>query len=309
MTNDRFGMLWGLAGGATLASLTEARKVAEFAEKSSFDSFWISQAMGIDAIVALACIGANLPGINEFGTSIVPLFGRHPVGLAQLSRTTQNALNGRFTLGIGTASRRHVTDVLGINWDKPFSYTQEFVNALEPLLAGKQTDLNGEQITAHAKLKIDAQPTPILLAALGPRMLQFAGSRMQGTTLGQCGPRTISNYVLPHLRVGAKRVGRNGPIRIMALVRICVTDDISGAKALAREIAAHYQSNPSYANATKHEGLEDASELHLIGSWQRILDGLGEYARAGATDLRIQVVTHNQKSREKTYDALSDYLT
>ena len=82
MANDRLGMLWGLAGGTTLASLMEARKIAEFAEKCNFDSFWISQAMGIDPIVALACIGADFPDINEFGTSVVPLYGRHPVGLA-----------------------------------------------------------------------------------------------------------------------------------------------------------------------------------------------------------------------------------
>ena len=95
----------------------------------------------------------------------------------------------------------------------------------------------------------------------------------------------------------------------MALVRICVTEDIAGAKTLAREISAHYQASPSYAGATKHEGLEDASDLHLIGSWQQVIDGLAKYAEAGATDLRIQVAAHDDKSRECTYDALANYLS
>ncbi|MDE0728775.1 MAG: LLM class F420-dependent oxidoreductase, partial [Alphaproteobacteria bacterium] len=81
------------------------------------------------------------------------------------------------------------------------------------------------------------------------------------------------------------------------------------AKALAREITAQYQSNPSYANATKHEGLDDASDLHLIGSWKQVLDGLAEYAEAGATDLRIQIAAHDETSRERTRDALADYLS
>jgi len=309
MTNDRFGIRWGLAGGTTLASIDEARGAARFAEEAGFDSFWISHAMGVDPIVALACIGSDFPGIGEVGTSVVPLYGRHPVGLAQLARTAQNALGGRLTLGVGAASKRHAEDVLGLSWDKPFSYTREFIEALEPLLANKEADTNGEQISAHATLAIEAQPTPILLAALGPRMLRFAGSRLAGTTLGQCGPRTISSYILPHLQAGAEDADRGSAPRIMALVRICVTDDFAGAKALAREISAQYQSFPSYANATKHEGLDDASDLHLIGSWQHVLDGLAEYAEAGATDLRIQVAAHDEISREKTCDALADYLS
>jgi len=173
MTNDRFGIRWGLAGGTTLASLSEARNAARFAASYSFDSFWISHAMGVDPILTLACIGPEFPTIGEMGTSVTPLFGRHPIGLAQLTRTAQNALDGRFTLGIGAASRRHAEEVLGMSWAKPFSFTREFIAALEPLLTGQAADTNGEQVTAHAELGIDAAPTPILLAALGPRMLRI----------------------------------------------------------------------------------------------------------------------------------------
>lgn len=309
MTNDRFGIRWGLAGGTTLASIDEARAAARFAEDAGFDSFWISHAMGVDSIAALACIANDVGKIGEVGTSVVPLYGRHPVGLAQLSRTAQNALGGRFTLGIGAASRRHAEEALGLTWDKPFSYTRQFIEALQPLLAGERADTDGDQVSAHAELGIEAAPTAILLAALGPRMLRFAGGRLQGTTLGQCGPRTISSYILPHLQAGAEAVGRSGAPRVMALVRICVTDDIAGAKVLAREISAQYQANPSYANATKHEGLENAADLHLIGSWQQVLDGLAAYAEAGATDLRIQVAAHDKASEERTYGFLADYLS
>jgi F420-dependent oxidoreductase-like protein len=309
MTNDRFGIRWGLAGGTTLASIDEARAAAQFAEEAGFDSFWISHATGVDSIAALACLGGDFPGLGEVGTSVVPLYGRHPVGLAQLARTAQNAVGGRLTLGVGAASRRHVEGALGLTWDKPYSYTREFIEALQPLLADGQADTDGEQVSAHVQLGIEAQPTPILLAALGPRMLRFAGGRLSGTTLGQCGPRTISSYILPHLHAGAEDAGRGDSPRVMALVRICITDDFAGAKALAREISAQYQSNPSYANATRHEGLDDPSDLHLIGGWQQILDGLAEYAEAGATDLRVQVAAHDETSSRRTYDALADYLS
>ncbi len=266
MTNDRFGIRWGLAGGATLASLDEARKAARFAEKAGFDSFWISHNMAVDAVLTLACIGRDVPGLGEVGTSVVPLYGRHPVGFAQLVRTAQNALGGRFTLGVGAASRLHAEGILGLSWDKPFSYTREFLAALEPLLADNPADTDGEQVSAHATLTIEAQPTPILLAALGPRMLRLAGGRLQGTTLGQCGPRTISSYILPHLQSGAESAGRTDSPRVMALVRICVTDDVAGAKTLAREVAAQYHAIPSYAAVIEREGLAEPADLHLIGT-------------------------------------------
>ena len=174
-------------------------------------------------------------------------------------------------------------------------------------MAGAAADVTGEQVSAHAELAIDAPPTPILLAALGPRMLRFAGARTAGTTLGQCGPRTIETYVLPHLRAGAEAAGRATP-RVMALVRVCVTEDRDAAKAMAREISAFYQSIPSYAAVTAHEGLAEPSDLHLIGGWQEVLDGLAAYGAAGATDLRIQVACPDAKSRSDTEAALADYL-
>jgi 5,10-methylenetetrahydromethanopterin reductase len=309
MANDRFGLSWGMAGGTVLASIAEARAAARLAEEIGFEHFWISHAAGVDSLAALACLGGDFPGLREVGTSVVPLYGRHPLALAQLARTAQNALGGRLTLGIGTGNQGFVEGKLGLAWGKPYTYAREFIDALAPLLDGKPADATGSLVSAHGELGIEAAPTPILLAALGPRMLRFAGARLQGTTLGQCGPRTISSYILPHLREGAEAAGRETPPRVLALVRICVTDDVAGAKALAREISARYQAIPSYAEATKHEGLDDPSDLHLIGGWPQILDGLAAYGEAGATDLRVQVAAHDAKSRDASHEALADYLS
>ncbi|MCB1743807.1 MAG: TIGR03564 family F420-dependent LLM class oxidoreductase [Gammaproteobacteria bacterium] len=308
MSNDRLGVRWGLAGGTMLSSVDQARSAARFAESAGFDSLWISHSMAVDPIVALACVADDAPSLSELGTSVVPLYGRHPIGLAQLAMTAQTALAGRFTLGIGAASKEHAEDRLGLSWAKPFTFTRQFVDALEPLLAGRQTDMDASELCAHAQLLIDAPPTPILLAALGPRMLRFAGARLAGTSLGQCGPKTIASYVLPTLREGAESAGRTLP-RIMALVRISVTDDHAGALALAREISARYQAIPSYARVLAREGLDDPARLHLIGSWQQVLDGLAAYAEAGVTDLRIEVATHSPAAREATQAALADYLS
>ena len=308
MANDRLGVRWGLAGGTTLATVEEVRAAARFADASGFDSLWVSHAMAVHPIVALACVGADAPHLNELGTSVVPLYGRHPIDVAQQAMTAQTALGGRFTLGIGAASKQQAEERMGIPWDRPFSLTRDFVNGLQPLLAGQAAHVVGEQLTTRTTLDIDAPNTPILLAALGPRMLRFAGARVDGTTLGQCGPRTIATYVVPHLDAGAAAAGRARP-RVMALVRICVTEDRRGAFALAQAISARYQAFPSYARVLAKEGLADPAELHLIGSWQQVLDGLAAYAEAGASDLRIEVSAHTEAAREATRLALAEYLS
>jgi F420-dependent oxidoreductase-like protein len=308
LVNDRFGVRWGLAGGTTLATVEEVRAAVRWADASGFDSLWVSHAMAVHPIVALACVGADAPHLTELGTSVVPLYGRHPIDVAQQAMTAQTALGGRFTLGIGAASKQQAEERMGIPWDRPFSFTREFVNGLQPLLAGQAAHVVGEQLTTRTKLEIDAPNTPILLAALGPRMLRFAGERVDGTTLGQCGPRTIATYVVPHLDAGAAAAGRARP-RVMALVRICVTEDRRGAFALAQAISARYQAFPSYARVLAKEGLADPADLHLIGSWQQVLDGLAAYAEAGARDLRIEVSAHTEAAREATRMALATYLS
>jgi F420-dependent oxidoreductase-like protein len=306
-TGDRLGVRWGLAGGIALASIEEVRDVARYAVTAGFDSLWISHSNAVDPIVALACTAEESAGLSEVGTSVVPLYGRHPIGVAQLARTAQSALNGRFTLGIGAASKQAVKTSMGLPWDRPLAFTREFIDGLQPLLAGEQADVDGTQVTTHGLLNITASDTPILLAALGPRMLELAGQRVQGTTVGQCGPRTIASYIAPTLRAAADAAGRPEP-RIMALIRICVTDDHAGAYALARDTATRYRAVPSYAAVQDREGLDDPAELHLIGTWERVLDGLGAYAAAGVTDFRLEVAAHNSAARATTRAALAQHL-
>jgi 5,10-methylenetetrahydromethanopterin reductase len=306
---ERFGVRWGLAGGTAVRSVDEARAVARYAAAAGFDSLWISHAAGVDPVVALACAAPDLGGLTEVGTSVTPLYGRHPIGLAQLVRTAQSALGGRFTLGVGAASRGAVHDRMGLAWERPLEFTREFLDGLQPLLAGRPADTTGAQLTTHFELAVDAADTPVLLAALGPRMLELAGRRVQGTSLGQCGPRTIAEYIAPTIRAAA--AGRPEP-RIMALVRLCVTptaDARAGALALARATAAQYRQVPSYRAVQDREGLAEPAELHLLGSWEQILDGLGRYAAAGVTDLRLEVAAPDEATRETTREALARHLT
>jgi F420-dependent oxidoreductase-like protein len=308
MSDDgRLGVRWGLAGGTALTTVAEVGALARWAGQVGFDSFWVSQANAVDPVVALAAAADDCARLSEVGTSVVPLYGRHPVAVAQMVRTAQSALDGRLTLGIGPSHAGPVAETYGLGWERPLGYTSEFIDGLQPLLAGRPVSVEGAQLVARAELSIDAPDTPILLAALGPRMLDLAGRRTAGTTVGQCGPKTIADHVAPLVREAAEAAGRPEP-RIMALVRLCVTDDVDGARALAREVGARYAALPSYAAVLAREGLDEPGDLHLIGTWSRVLDGLGRYADAGVTDLRLEIAAPDEASRRSSQEALAGHL-
>jgi F420-dependent oxidoreductase-like protein len=302
------GVTWGLAGGVALRSVAEVADAGRWAATTGFHSFWVSQSTAVDPVVALAAAAHDLQGLGEVGTSVVPLYGRHPIGLAQMVRTAQSALGGRLTLGIGPSHREQVEPTFGLSWDRPLGYTNQFLDGLLPLLNGEPVDVEGDQLTSRTELNIEAAATSVLLAALGPKMLEMAGRRTAGTTVGQCGPITIATHIVPRLTEAADRAGRPSP-RVMALIRLCVTDRPSAARALAAEVSAWYARFPSYGAVLAREGLSDPADLHLIGSAEQVLDGLGRYAEAGVTDFRLEISAPDQESLRSSRDALAGYLS
>ena len=135
-------MRWGLAGGGAIATVAEARAVALFAQQAGFDGLWISHAGAIHPVVALSALGeVARSSSSSLAPPVIPIFGRHPVNVAQQALSAQSILDGRFTLGIGAGSKAQAEDRLGLSWDKPFSYTREFVDVLTPLLKGRASIL------------------------------------------------------------------------------------------------------------------------------------------------------------------------
>lgn len=297
------GVRLGFGVGTEVANIANLLAEARWASAAGFDSFWVSQIFGVDPIVGLAAIAGEVPALAELGTSVVPIAGRHPLALAAQARTAQSALGGRFTLGIGPSHQMVVEGFFGERYQRPFARTSEYLDALVPLLRGEPVDISGEQVQAHGWLTIDADPCPLLLAALGPRMLELAGRTTAGTTVGSCGPRTIATHIAPIINESAAGAGRPEP-RIVAMVAVAVTDDPGAAIAHAVEAGRLYASLPSYRAALDREGVDSGGELLLAGSIDDIVEGLARYVDAGVTDLRLVIGSPDESIREATRDAL-----
>ncbi len=187
----------------------------------------------------------------------------------------------------------------GLSYARPYSHTVEYLDALLPLLAGQGCDVVGDQVEAHAFTSIDCEPVPVLLAALGYKMIALAGERTAGTTLGSCGPKMIAEHVAPGLHAAAAEAGRAAP-RIMANVIVSVTDDVDAVYQQSLAMGAGYAQLPTYRRALDLEGVASGADLTVVGSPADVHAGLRAYADAGVTDLRIGLTGTTDADRRAT---------
>jgi len=295
----------GINGTAvgTRGSLDAVMAHARQADEQGFASYWLAQFVSVDALTALSVIASEAPRI-ELGTAVVPVYGRHPFALAMQALTTQAATRERLQLGIGLSHRPIVEDQLGLSYQRPALYMSEYVTALDSLLRTGETKLHGELLRCEARLvRMSETPPPLLLAALGPRMLELAGSATAGTSLWLAGPRTVREHVAPRIREAAERAGRPAP-RIVVGLPICVTDDAERAR---RDVARAFGTTSefaSYQTVLAREGARGPEDVALIGDEAQVAASLDELAQAGATEFVAMELCKTSEETQRTRDLL-----
>ena len=278
--------------GLFVGALELMRDVAERLERISeaeadgFDSYWLPQHFGADMLTVIAMAGMQTSRI-ELGTAVVPTYPRHPVALAQQALTAQVATGGRLTLGIGVSHRSTIEDWLGLSYAHPARHIEEYLSVLRPLLHESGVDFQGHEFQVAGELQIpdaDMVECPVLLAALGPRMLDIAGRMSDGTITWMTGPATLRDHVVPRLNDAAAAAG-NPPPRVCAGMPIAVTDHPERARARADRLFQHYAALPSYRAMLERESVDSAGGVAIVGNEAAVEDQLRRLAEIGATDL------------------------
>ena len=263
------------------------------AEAAGFSSFWFPQVPGyFDAMTAMALLGQATSTI-ELGTAVVPIQTRHPMIMAQQAMTTQVACGGRFTLGMGPSHDWIIHGQLGIPYDRPVNLVGDYLDVLLAAFSGPgPVDVENANFRVHSPVDVaDTHPMPILLAALGPKMLRIAGERADGTILWMADERAIGEHVVPRITEAARSAGRPDP-RIVAgvPVALCSADEVGDARALASEVLGHAHFSPNYVRLLEHGDAEDVGDTMAAGSESTVLTRLQRYRDAGVTDLAARVV-------------------
>jgi 5,10-methylenetetrahydromethanopterin reductase len=276
----RIGIFGANTGTCTIDEIVADAKSAEH---DGFVSYTLSQIFGLDAMGVLAVVGREVPRIG-LATGVVPTYGRHPITMAQQTRTVQAASDGRFTLGIGLSHQFVIEAMFGLSFDKPLRHMREYLAVLLPLLADGKADVDGETISTHVGLEsADKHPCPVIIAALGPKMLELAGTVTDGTCTWMTGPATLASHTVPLITAAAERAGRPAP-RVIASLPICLTADVDAARASAAEEFQVYGLLPSYRAMLDREGAAGPADVAIVGDEATLTKELARLADAGVTE-------------------------
>jgi F420-dependent oxidoreductase-like protein len=252
------------------------------AEADGFAFFSLPNIFGFDAISALSVAGRETSRI-ELATGVTPTPPRHPFAIAQQALTAQAACRGRFVLGVGLSHQIVIENMLGLSYARPARQMREYLEVLMPLVQGKPASFSGELYRVHGALQVKGgAPVPVIVAALGPKMLEITGRLADGTATWMTGLRTLAEHTVPTIRRAAREAGRPEP-RIVAALPVAITNDPDGARAAADQVFAIYGQLPSYRAMLDREGAASPGAVALAGDEAEVRAGLGRLREAGVT--------------------------
>ncbi len=292
------------AGGGLDATLEQFRR----AERDGFQSAWVANIFGLDALTLLSLAGRETSRI-ELGTAVVPTHSRHPLYMAQQAMTTQLSAGGRLVLGLGPSHKIVIESMLGLSYARVARHVEEYVTVVRSLVETGKVSFQGELYRVNGSLQISgAAPFPVLIGGLGPRMRKIAGAVADGTLTWMTGPRTLAETLVPEIQAAAAAAGRK-PVRIVCGLPVVVTEDPDGAREAASKVFAIYGQLPSYRAMLDAEGAKGPGDVAIAGDERSIERALRELAEAGVTDFNAAIFPYGpdpDAARERTWKLLAE---
>jgi F420-dependent oxidoreductase-like protein len=276
----------GITGGGT--TVDRIVNQATRAEADGFTSIWYPGAAGAgDPLPVMALAGRTTTSV-ELATAVLPTYTSHPVLMANRAVAAVTAIGaaGRLTLGVGPSHRPVIADRLGLSYETPGRHTDEYVQILTALLRGEQVSFTGSEFRVEAgPLPLpDGAEIPVMVGALGPRLLRVAGAYTAGTILWMGNARSIETHVAPVIRKAAADAGRPAP-RIVAGLPVAVHDDVAEAREAAAQQFSVYGELPNYQRILAHGGISAPGEAVIVGDEDSVTAQIRGLFEAGATDV------------------------
>jgi len=225
----------------------------------------------------------------ELITSIAVAFARSPMNLANIGHDLNAYSKGRFTLGLGSQIKPHITKRFSMQWGAPAAQMRELVLAMRAIWAnwyeGAPLEFVGEHYR-HTLMTPAFTPQDkeygapkVLLAAVGPRMTEVAGEVADGMIIHPFSTLPyIESVTLPAIDKGLAKVGRSRDAFEISYSCFVVTgrneEEFEAAKKASKARIAFYGSTPAYRGVLESIGVGDLqSDLNAMskqGRWQEM---------------------------------------
>ncbi|SJZ84767.1 probable F420-dependent oxidoreductase, MSMEG_4141 family [Enhydrobacter aerosaccus] len=269
--------------GAQLADLIRT------VETCGYSAFWYPEARGYESM-SLASYLLSKSERLMVGSSIANIYARDAF-TAQRAMVSMNSLyGGRFMLGLGVSHIPMVEGLRGHRYDKPVATMRAYLDGI------------------HKDLPADTE-APVLVAALGPKMLALSAEKSMGAVPYNVTPK--------HTAEAAKILGPNKVLAVEQ--KVTVETDPARARELGRKELARYLVLPNYRNNwlrlgfTEQDLADGGSDrfidaMVLWGDADAVRKGLRAHFEAGATHVCLQPVHADGDfaARDRILEALAD---
>ncbi len=215
-------------------------------ERQGYPSVWMPESVGSKEVFAHASIllGGSEKAIVAPG--IASIYARDPMAMAGGAKALAEAYPGRFVLGIGVSHAPSV-ETRGHEYGKPVATMASYIDTM-----GAASYAGPEP----------SEPVPLVLAALGPRMLELAAARADGA----------HPYFVPveHTPFARQTLGAETCLAVEQTAVLSTDADTS--RRIGRGFARHYLALDNYANNLRRLGWSDA-DIANDGS-DRLIDAV-----------------------------------
>ncbi|MGW6281518.1 TIGR03620 family F420-dependent LLM class oxidoreductase [Kribbella sp. NPDC055071] len=251
MTDHQFGS-FGISTG--LDSSAHSLEAARAAEELGYSTIWLSGGPlpGLQTIVDLIDATTSI----KFVSGILSVDKYSAADVSTTYAALEASAPGRFTVGLG-----------GAHGAKPLGTLSAYLD------------------------EVDVPTDRIVLAALGPRMLELARDRSAGAL-----------PFLVNATYTAEARGILGPDKLLAISHLVVLEsDADKARSIARDTIGFFPQIPGYAASLKRQRYSEKDQAELpdhmvdaLAAWGTPADikaKLSEHLTAGADHVAINVIT------------------
>lgn len=265
--------------------------VARAAEAQGYESFWVTEGGGKDAISQLAYVAAQTSRI-KLGTGIMTIFSRTPVLIGQTAHGMAQLSNNRFLLGLGTGHKASVEASQGVKFSKPLSRMSDYISVVRQILQNGRAAYEGEVVNVpNFEFRIGAdeplKDVPIYIATLGGPGAQLAGQIADGVVPLMASPMGVAS-LREDIVNGARSAGRDPTeIDIAPFIIAVAGDDASLVERELRANVSRYARLPFYQKMLRVSGY--GKEVTAIQEAQK--NGQGKHIPELLSDEMLEAVT------------------
>ncbi|MEQ8263974.1 LLM class F420-dependent oxidoreductase [Pseudohaliea sp.] len=223
------------------------------AEKTGFESVWVSEVYGSDVVTPATWILAQTTTI-KVGTSIMQIPARSPANAAQTLMTLSQLSGGRFMAGFGSSGPQVVEGWHGVPFGKALTRSREYFQIIRKIMAREKSEFDGEiyQLPYRGEgsvglgkplrsiLRAD-NDTPIYSASFTPGGLRMSAELTDGVIPIFMSPEKF-DVLRPYLEQGFAKTESQGfhNFEVMPFVPVSLGDDLEACRLPVKEFLALY---------------------------------------------------------------------